>query len=314
MLLTARESESAPVVAPVPAAVRTLPDYEPSVEQTSEPIAAGPVKNVLTIDLEDWPIAVLGPDQALTDRVVANTERCLEILQSCGVRATFFVLTKVAERFPGLIRDVHAAGHEIASHGHGHELLTRLSPDRFEVDVRTSIDILTDIVGERPLGYRAPAFSIVASTRWAGPILSKLGFDYDSSIFPIRHRRYGIADAPRGIHQWDDCSLIECPPATVSLMGRNLPVAGGGYFRLLPGAVARAAVRRINREQMPAVLYLHPYELDTHGIGAHRRMGVKVGPVRHLTQALFRSRMERRLRKLLEQFEFTTMRELVGGL
>ena len=271
------------------------------------------MKNVLTIDLEDWPIAVLGPDLEITDRVVANTRRCLDILQRCGVRATFFVLTKVAERFPDLIREVHAAGHEIASHGHGHELLTRLSPGRFEADVRTSIDILTDIVGQRPLGYRAPAFSIVTSTRWAGPILAKLGFHYDSSIFPIRHRRYGIANAPRGIHRWHDCPLIECPPATVSLMGRNLPVAGGGYFRLLPGAVARRAVRRINRENMPAVLYLHPYELDTHGIRAHQRMGVRVSRRRHLTQALFRGRMERRLRTLLGQFEFTTMRELVRG-
>lgn len=311
MLLTARKSESVPPVASVPTAATTLPTDEPSGVQTSEPVAAGSVKNVLTIDLEDWPIAVLGPDQAITDRVVANTRRCLDILQDCGVRATFFVLTKVAEHFPGLIREVHAAGHEIASHGHGHELLTRLSPDQFKADVRTSIDILTDIVGERPLGYRAPAFSIVASTRWAGPILSELGFHYDSSIFPIHHRRYGIADAPRGVHRWPDCPLIECPPATVALMGRTLPVAGGGYFRLLPGAVVRAAVRRINREQMPAVLYLHPYELDIQGIGVHRRMGVKVSRRRHLTQALFRGRMERRLRKLLEQFEFTTMQELV---
>ncbi len=307
MPLTTRKSESAVSAAPARPAATEIRACEP----TSECAAAMPVKNVFTIDLEDWPIAVLGPDQEVTDRVVANTRRCLEILQSCGVRATFFVLTKVAERFPGLIREVHAAGHEIASHGHGHELLTRLSPERFEADVRTSIDILTEIVGERPVGYRAPAFGIVASTRWAGPILSKLGFHYDSSIFPVHHRRYGIADAPRGIHRWPDCPLIECPPATVSVMGRNLPVAGGGYFRLLPGVVVRMAMRRINRERMPAVLYLHPYELDTLGIGAHRRMGVRVSRRRHLTQALFRSRMEGRLRKLLEQFEFTTMRELV---
>lgn len=269
------------------------------------------IKNVLTVDLEDWPIAVIGPDQGISDRVVANTRRCLEILQSCGVRATFFVLTKVATRFGKLIREVHAAGHEIASHGHGHELLTRLSPARFEADVRRSIDILTGLVGERPIGYRAPAFSIVSSTRWAGPILADLGFVYDSSIFPIRHRRYGIVGTPRRIHRWGECPLIECPPATARLMGRNLPVAGGGYFRLLPGTIARAAIRRINREGMPAVLYVHPYELDTHGVRAHRRAGVPVGIGRQVTQAMFRRRMERRLRRLLKRFEFVTMGELV---
>jgi polysaccharide deacetylase family protein (PEP-CTERM system associated) len=311
MALTTRTSEAASSAPALPPPAVVLRSRRPASEPICEPVAAGLVKNVFTVDLEDWPIAVLGPDQAITDRVVANTQRCLEILHSGGVRATFFVLSKVAERFPDLIREVHAAGHEIASHGHGHEVLTRLSPERFEADVRTSIEILTDIIGERPLGYRAPAFSIVASTRWAGPILSKLGFQYDSSIFPIHHQRYGISDAPRGIHRWPDCPLIECPPATVAVMGSNLPVAGGGYYRLLPGAFVRAAVRRINREQMPAVLYLHPYELDTGGIGAHQRMGVKVGPARHLTQAMFRGRIESRLRKLLEQFEFTTMRELV---
>lgn len=285
----------------------TLPGLEPWCAAGTRTSA----RNVLTIDLEDWPVAVLGPDHDITPRVVENTKRCLQILAWHGVRATFFVLTRIAETYPDLVREVHAAGHEIASHGHRHEVLPTISPSRFERDLQQSMEILTDLIGERPIGYRAPAFSIVETTRWAGPILVKSGFKYSSSVFPIRHRRYGIAQAPRRIHRWSNCPLIECPPATVSLSGLKLPVAGGGYFRLLPGPVARAAIRRINREHMPGILYFHPYELDVHGIRAHRRSGAKVGYVRHLTQAAFRNRMERRLHRLLEQFRFTTLRELL---
>ena len=288
------------------------PADHPGIDHWLSPTSDRVIRNVLTIDLEDWPIAVLGPHHEITDRVVENTQRYLEILARHDVRATFFVLTKVAARFPDLIRTVHAAGHEIASHGHGHELLTDIDPRQFEADVKTSIEILRDIVGVRPIGYRAPAFSIVESTRWAGPILADLGFRYDSSIFPIRHRRYGIPGAPRRIHQWTNCRLIECPPATLSILGKHLPVAGGGYFRLLPGPLARAAIRRLNGDGLPAILYLHPYELDTRGIGAHKRDGLAVGPVRHLTQSLFRGRMEARLHRLLSDAPFVPMRELLG--
>lgn len=268
--------------------------------------------NALTIDLEDWPIAVLGPEHEITGRVVENTRRLLHILRWHHVRATFFVLTKVAERFPDLIRDVHAAGHEIATHGHGHELLTTMSPRGFERDVQRSIDVLGELTGTRPIGYRAPAFSVVKSTRWAGPILARLGIRYSSSIFPISHPRYGIADAPRRIHRWPDCDLIECPPATVRVLGRNWPVAGGGYFRLLPGSAARWAIRRIHRERLPAIIYLHPYELDVGGITEHRLAGLRVPMLRHLHQALFRERIEHRLNTLLEKFSFAPLRELLG--
>jgi len=269
------------------------------------------VRNVFTVDLEDWPIAVLGPDHEISARVVECTKRCLQILRWHQVQATFFVLTKVAQRFPDLIREVRDGGHEIASHGHGHELLTNISPDRFERDVSHSIEILTPLAGSRPLGYRAPAFSIVEETRWAGPILARMGFQYSSSVFPIRRRRYGIPGAPRAIHRWTHCDLIECPPATLPVGRANWPVAGGGYFRLLPGPVIRGAVRHLNATGMPAILYLHPYELDIGGCSAHRAEGVRFGPVRHLTQALFRSRMERRLHRLLETFRFTTLRDLL---
>jgi polysaccharide deacetylase family protein (PEP-CTERM system associated) len=298
-------------ISPAAAAPAVSAETLPGIDYWCVPDTHVPLANVLTVDLEDWPIAVLGPEHEVTGRVVENTLRCLQILRWHNVKATFFVLTKVAQQFGDLIREVHAAGHEIASHGHGHELLTSITPDRFADDVRRSIDILTDLVGRRPVGYRAPGFSIVESTRWAGPILADLGFKYSSSVFPISHRRYGIPKAPRGIHRWDNCRLIECPPATYAFARRNLPVAGGGYFRLLPGAIARLAIRRINHHGMPAVLYMHPYELDIDGIGEHKLAGVKVGWWRHLTQSLFRDRMEGRMHRLLEASKFTTMQDLL---
>lgn len=282
------------------------------LDESARSSSAAPVTNVFTVDLEDWPVAVLGPSEPITGRVVENTLKLLNILHWHGVHATFFVLTRVAEAFPELIAQVREAGHEIASHGHSHQLLTRQTPAEFEADVRRSVDVLQELTGERPMGYRAPAFSVVRETRWAGPILSRLGFEYSSSVFPILHRRYGIASAPRGIHRWDECPLMECPPATMRVAGVNLPIAGGGYFRLLPGAVVRTAVRRLNRAGQPAILYVHPYELDVDGLTYHADHGARIGPWRRMTQALGRESFEDRLHRLLESFSFTTMRALLA--
>jgi len=279
-----------------------------SEDSTSQRLA-----HVFTVDLEDWPVAVLGPEHEISGRVVHNTRRVLQILQWHGVRATFFVLTRVAERFPALIHEVLDAGHEIASHGHSHKLVTRMSRDQFTDDVGRSLDILERMTGERPIGYRAPAFSIVDATRWAGPILARLGIKYSSSVFPIRHPRYGIADAPTNTHHWSDCDLIECPPATVRAFGRNLPMAGGGYFRLLPGLAARAAIKRLERRGISSVLYMHPYELDAGGVSMHIRDGVPVRFRRRITQELFRGRIESRLHRLFERFEFVTLRKSLAN-
>lgn len=270
------------------------------------------VSHVFTVDLEDWPVAVLGPEHEISDRVVLNTRRVLQILQWHGLRATFFVLSRVAERFPALIHEVIDAGHEIASHGHSHKLVTRMSPGEFADDVGRSLDILQRLTGERPIGYRAPAFSIVESTRWAGSVLAQLGIKYSSSIFPIHHPRYGIADAPAHTHRWSDCDLIECPPATLRALGRNWPMAGGGYLRLLPGVAVRAAISRLERRQQAAVLYMHPYELDAGGVRVHMRAGVPVGIKRRVTQELFRGRIESRLHRLFERFEFVTLRQALA--
>lgn len=289
-----------------PLAVR---DEQPSMSNWLSADRVCPVNNVLTIDVEDWPMAVLGTHHLVSARVLENTKRCLQILRWHSVKATFFVLSKVAVVYPDLVRQIQDDGHEVASHGHSHELLTTLTSTQFADDVRRSMDVLTNLTGRAPIGYRAPAFSIVESTRWAGPILSDLGIKYSSSVFPIRHSRYGIANAPRHVHRWQDCRLIECPPATIRVLGRNLPVAGGGYFRLLPGSIARLAIRRINQAGMPAILYMHPYELDTDGIGFHKDCGIHVPRWRHLTQSAFRSRIEARLHRLLETFQFTTLQD-----
>lgn len=268
--------------------------------------------HALTVDLEDWGVAVMGPDRPVTDRVVRNTHVVLDLLASHGIRATFFVLGRVAEAFPSLIRTVHAEGHEIASHGYGHESLGRLTPQLFREDVSRSAAVLADVVGERPVGYRAPAFSIVDSTRWAGPIMAELGFRYSSSIFPFRGSRYGIADEPPGIHRWRECDLIEVPPATVVALGRRWPVAGGGYFRLLPGAVVRAAVRRAQRERRSFVAYLHPYELDPPEMVDLRAAGWHIPWKRRVTQAMFRTRMYRRLAALLKAHRFAPIRDVIA--
>lgn len=265
--------------------------------------------NAITIDLEDWGQSVIDPRLAVTDRVLRNTERVLALLAEHGLQATFFALGSVCEAFPRLLPRIAAAGHEVASHGYGHELVYRQTPRAFAEDVRKSVDIIADQVGRAPLGYRAPAFSITQESRWAGPILAELGFRYSSSVFPIRGRRYGIAEAARAPHRWPDCELLEFPPTTVRLGGRNWPIGGGGYTRLLPlGAISRA-ITSVNAEGIPAMLYLHPYELAPGETGEFARDGVAFSWRRGFTQELWRSRVPGRLRGLFTRHAFGTIME-----
>jgi polysaccharide deacetylase family protein (PEP-CTERM system associated) len=265
------------------------------------------VLNAMTVDLEDWAQAVLDPRLGVSDRVVANVDRLLEFLERHRVRATFFALGRVCEAWPGLLPAIRDAGHEIASHGYGHELVYNLTEQQFAADVRKSIEIIETQTGQRPIGYRAPAFSIIARSRWAGPMLARLGFRYSSSIFPIRGKRYGIADSPRFPHRWRDCELAEFPMTTLWFGGRSWPACGGGYTRLLPGAIMAHAIRRMNSAGHPAVIYLHPYELAAGEVGAFMRDGTHVSFVRRFTQELWRSRVSKRLSRLMGEFEFGTM-------
>jgi polysaccharide deacetylase family protein (PEP-CTERM system associated) len=249
--------------------------------------------NAMTVDVEDYFHAsafdrVVSRESwaARESRVVPNTARLLEVFERCNVRATFFILGWVAERHPQLVRDIAAAGHEVASHGFYHQLIYTLTLDQFRQDVRRAKATIEDACGRQVRGYRAPSFSIVHPSLWALDVLIEEGYAYDSSIFPIRHDRYGIPDAPRLPHvidrnrrkmarrkaERDDTPrrtradlprrIVEVPAATVRLGNRNLPIAGGGYFRLLPYAWTRWGMARANQAGEPVVFYIHPWEVD----------------------------------------------------
>lgn len=232
--------------------------------------------NCLTIDVEDYFqvnafAAHVRQDQwdSFPLRVDANTRRILDILDEYNIKATFFVLGWVAERLPAVTREIHLRGHEIACHGYLHELIYKIGPDRFRADIRKAKNLLEDQIGERVSGYRAPSYSITGNSLWALDILVEEGFTYDSSIFPVLHDTYGIPDAERFpyVLQTGAGSLVEFPMTTLPFrLGSKemrLPIAGGGYLRLLPVVVIRKGIETINlREKQPAVLYFHPWELD----------------------------------------------------
>lgn len=270
--------------------------------------------NALTIDLEDWPQAVLDPSLPITDRVLGNVDRLLALLDRHSVRATFFALGKVCERHPRLLPLIQSAGHEIASHGYGHELVYRLTPRRFEDDVRRSIEIIGSQTGRQPQGYRAPAFSITRESLWAGPILASLGFRYSSSIFPIRKARYGIHDAPRIPHRWGNCDLVEFPLTTLRVFGCHVPVCGGGYMRLLPWWVHAHAIGSMNAGGHPAVVYLHPYELASDEVDVFRRAGLRFSTRRRVMQSLWRSRVPQRLSRLFDAFRFAPITQVLEAI
>jgi polysaccharide deacetylase family protein (PEP-CTERM system associated) len=233
-------------------------------------------------------------------RVETNTSRLLDILARYEVKATFFILGWVAERFPQLVKQIASAGHEIASHGYGHELITTQTPCAFRDDIRKARTILEQLVSRPIFGYRAPSFSITKDTTWALPILAEEGYVYDSSIFPVLHDRYGIPTASPYVHQvrTESGVLWEVPPSVVNLFGLRIPAAGGGYFRLYPYILLRWLLRRIEAEDIPLVMYLHPWELDP---DQPRMDGPLLSRMRHYLNL---SRTEKRLNKLLDDFEF----------
>lgn len=229
--------------------------------------------NALTIDVEDYfQVSAFDPYVDRRDwdqhesRVVANTQRILNLLEEHNVKATFFVLGWVAERFPRLVQEIQRAGHEIGSHGYGHRLVYDLSPEEFRDDVRLSRSILQQSVDTEITAYRAPSFSITGRSMWALPILVEEGFRVDSSIFPMRHDRYGDPQADPHIHwkETDRGKLLEFPPAVVKWGPMTFPVSGGGYLRLFPLRWTLWGLRRINRLQgRPFMFYIHPWELDS---------------------------------------------------
>ena len=274
------------------------------------------IVNAMTIDVEDYFQVssfdgVVSRDawDGMPSRVVPNTERLLRIFDEFGVKSTFFVLGWVADRFPDLVARIARAGHELASHGYSHRLVYDQTPEAFREDVRRAKRLIEDQSGQAVNGYRAPSYSITRRSLWALDVLMEEGYAYDASIFPIRHDRYGIPDAPRHTHELARHAgrLTEAPPSTVRVAGMNLPVAGGGYFRLLPYQWTRWGIRRINRhEAKPAIFYLHPWEVDPEQPRLQASALSRFRHYRHLDQT------ETRLRRLLGDFSFGTLGALIA--
>ncbi len=269
------------------------------------------IRNAMTCDVEDYfQVSAFAPyiDRASWPtrecRVEANMERILALYERHGVRATFFTLGWIAERYPAMVRRIVDAGHELASHGYGHLRASDQSRSEFDNDIRSSKALLEDIGGQAVVGYRAPSFSIGHANLWALDALHEAGYKYSSSIYPIAHDHYGMPDAPRfAFYPNGPDGLLEVPITTVKMAGRNLPAGGGGYFRLLPYALSRWMMEKVNREDgEPALFYFHPWEVDPgqprpEGLGAKARF-------RHYVNI---DRMERRLEQLARDFKWDRM-------
>jgi polysaccharide deacetylase family protein (PEP-CTERM system associated) len=276
---------------------------------------AGSVLNAMTVDVEDYfqvsAFEGMAPrhrwDQ-FESRVSANTDRLLSLFAENGVKATFFVLGWVAERQRDLVRRIADSGHEIASHGYAHRLIYDLTKATFREDTRRAKGLLEDATGRPVIGYRAPSYSITPRSLWALDILIEEGFRYDASIFPIHHDRYGIPVSPRHpyVIDRDGGSLIEAPASTVRTGPFNLPIGGGGYFRLLPYGWTRWGIGHINRsERRPCIFYLHPWEIDP----AQPRLRCSwLGRLRHYRNL---DQTEQRLRRLLGEFSFGPMSQVL---
>ncbi len=266
--------------------------------------------NAMTVDVEDYfQVQALSGAVArarwdrIPPRVEANTDTILELFDAAGIRATFFTLGWIAERHPALVRRIVAGGHELASHGWDHTRADAQNPTEFRADVGRTRRLLEDIGGVAVAGYRAATFSIGRRNLWAFAALESEGYRYSSSINPIPHDLYGMPEAPRVPFRPEGGTLWEFPMTTVRVRGRNLPCAGGGYFRLLPYSLFRAGLRRVNRtDGQPGIFYFHPWEVDprqprVRGLGLKSRL-------RHYTNL---RRMAPRLERLLGEFAWDRM-------
>jgi polysaccharide deacetylase family protein (PEP-CTERM system associated) len=275
-------------------------------------VSKTPIVNALTIDVEDYfQVSAFAPYIARSEwatrecRVERNVDRILDLLDAHGHKATFFTLGWIAERYPALVRRIVGRGHELASHGYGHERASDLAESAFFDDIDRARKLLQDIGGVPVEGYRAPSFSIGTANLWAFDSLARAGYRYSSSVYPVKHDHYGMPDAPRFAHRVS-AGLLEVPPTTLRLAGRNLPSSGGGWFRLLPYAASRWMLQRVNDgEGQAAIFYFHPWEIDAEqphvaGIDAKTRF-------RHYVNI---PRMPARLDRLLGDFAWGRMDEV----
>lgn len=269
-----------------------------------------PLTNAMTVDVEDYyQVSAFEPHirrdewNRYPSRVERNTDRILALFAAHDVRATFFTLGIVAERYPALIRRIVDAGHELASHGYSHIRVTQQQPDEFRADVLRTKKLLEDTGGIAVRGYRAASYSIGADNLWALDVLAESGHEYSSSIYPIRHDLYGMRSAPRFAFRYSGGPLLEVPVTTVEVLNQRLPCGGGGYFRLLPYGVSRWAMRRVNRDdRQSCVFYFHPWEIDP---DQPRPPDLRLKTrFRHYLNL---DRMERRLARLLRDFRWGRM-------
>lgn len=277
---------------------------------------AGAHRHGLTCDVEDWfqvsAFEPLIPKDTWSERVCRiprNVERVLELLDAAGVKGTFFTLGWVAEHYPEVVRRIADAGHEVASHGMYHERVRDQSAETFRRDIERAKRLLEDVSGQPVRGYRAPSWSIDQSTPWAHRIMAESGYEYSSSLFPIAHDHYGVPNAPTAPFYLKGAGILEIPASTARLLGRNVPAAGGGWFRLLPFALSRTLLRRfVNDSGLPAVFYFHPWELDP---DQPRMQGIsRKTRFRHYVNL---RRFEPRLARLLRELEWGRMDAIYLG-
>jgi polysaccharide deacetylase family protein (PEP-CTERM system associated) len=269
--------------------------------------------NGLSFDIEDWfqvenLKGVISCDEwdGCELRVTQNTKKILGLLEKYQTKATFFILGWVAEKCPSLVKQIDAEGHEVASHGYGHELIYKLTPEAFCNDLQRSMEILESITGKRVFGYRAPSFSVIPETEWAIDALKDAGFRYDSSIFPTSfHNRYGFNGVSRFPFEFPN-GIVEIPLSTYRLWGTNFPLAGGAYFRVFPYFYFQVFLKRLNNKGKPTTFYMHPWELDP----GQPRMKVRLDyRLRHYTNL---KKAEKRLEKLLSHFKFVPLIDLAN--
>jgi polysaccharide deacetylase family protein (PEP-CTERM system associated) len=268
----------------------------------------------ISVDVEDWYQSTIDPNAPLSDRFRSSTGKVLDSLAAGGVRATFFVLGLAAEKDPEVVRRIVSSGHEVQSHGYGHAETFKLSREEFRQDLLRAKGLLEDLAGCPIFGYRAPSFSIDERTPWALDALAETGHRYDSSIFPIKTSRYGVDDyppEPQIVTTPEGRRIVEAPLACFHWFGKRLPVAGGGYFRLLPYAVIRGAFRQLDRLYRPGVIYFHPYEYD--GAEMESFKG-QVSLLVRLHQGLGRKGFAGKIDRLMRDFRFGPLKDVLADL
>lgn len=274
------------------------------------------VLNAFSVDVEDWFQVSDFEEQVRHEdwdkyesRVVVNTRRILALLAEFDVKGTFFILTWNAERHPGLVEEIAAQGHEVATHGYAHRLVYELGRDLYRRDLERSQEILERILGRRAIGYRAPSFSVTAKSMWALDVMLDCGIAYDSSIFPVQDSLYGVPGAlrfPFVIHSLGERKLVEFPMTTARVGSRNLPLGGGAYLRVLPYRYMRWGMRRVNQEGQSAIVYLHPWEIDAEQPRLKSR-----GKRGFSTHYINLRAMEDKLRRLLSDFRFAPVADVL---